>query len=100
MGRRNRRREDEVRELSPSYASQTIEEHGGEDWHVRRLTGSSSTKDYRCPGCDQLIPPATPHIVAWPVDGPPEDRRHWHTACWQKRAHRSSRQVRGQGPRY
>ena len=29
---------------------------------VRALTGASSTKMYRCPGCDHEIRMATPHI--------------------------------------
>lgn len=60
----------------------------GEEWVVRRITGSASVKTYRCPGCDQEIRPATPHIVAWP-QGNLEDRRHWHTACWRARGRRS-----------
>jgi len=66
----------------------------GEEWIVRRLTGSSSTKSYRCPGCDQEIRPATPHVVVWPslaVD----QRRHWHTPCWNARDRRGARQRRG-----
>ena len=46
----------------------------------------ASTKPYRCPGCDQEIRPATPHVVAWPAGrarGRRSDRRHWHTACWE-----------------
>ena len=30
------------------------------------MPGAAATKAYRCPGCNQLIPPATPHVVAWP----------------------------------
>ena len=54
------------------------------------VPGSSSAKSYRCPGCDQLIPAGTPHVVAWPAAdfGSVEDRRHWHTPCWASRAHR------------
>jgi hypothetical protein len=100
VGRKNRRRDDDARDTAPVYSSQTVETHNGEDWYVRRLTGSSSTKPYRCPGCDQEIRPATPHVVAWPVDGEAENRRHWHTPCWAARDRRTSRQVRGQGPRY
>lgn len=57
------------------------------DWRVRSVAGSDKT--YRCPGCDQLIAPGTGHIVAWRADGlmglesAIEDRRHWHTSCWQ-----------------
>jgi hypothetical protein len=59
------------------------------DWVVRGVTGSAATKRYRCPGCEQAIPMATPHIVAWPVEArelggdPLSERRHWHTGCWR-----------------
>lgn len=66
-----------------------VEEHADGDWVVQRTTGSAATKPYRCPGCDQVIPPATPHVVAWPADDAGlEQRRHWHAPCWEKRAHR------------
>ena len=72
---------------------------------VRSLTGSASTKPYRCPGCDQEIRPATPHVVSWPAyprdsdsdsgdgtlwdtDSAADRRRHWHTACWKARDRR------------
>jgi hypothetical protein len=71
-----------------------VERYGGREHVVRRVTGSAATKPYRCPGCQQVIRPATPHVVAWPVeasmfgaDGITE-RRHWHTACWQARDRR------------
>src|SRR6185437_854498 len=58
----------------------TVEEWRGEDYQVRRITGSTSTKPYRCPGCDQVIRPVTPHVVAWPAADPEAgERRHWHT---------------------
>ena len=59
-------------------------------WHA-------ATKDYRCPGCDQPIPPATPHVVAWPVEGSTiaggglDERRHWHRSCWDARGRRRPR---------
>jgi hypothetical protein len=64
-----------------------LEEWPDGDFVVRRITGSSSTKPYRCPGCDQSIRPATPHVVAWPADDI-EQRRHWHSVCWTKRLDR------------
>ena len=60
---------------------------------MRRVTGSAATKPYRCPGCHQVIRPATPHTVAWP-ELPDvvrvgrhglDERRHWHNACWLAR---------------
>ncbi|ABK52441.1 conserved hypothetical protein [Acidothermus cellulolyticus 11B] len=65
----------------------------GVPWVFRRITGSTSVKTYRCPGCDQEIRPATPHIVAWP-EGDVESRRHWHTACWHARGRRGGQQRR------
>jgi hypothetical protein len=72
------------------------------DWVVRRLTGSSSSKVYRCPGCDQEIRPGVPHVVAWPEhDTGAGDRRHWHTACWNARLRRTPNILRTRGaPRY
>jgi hypothetical protein len=79
-----------------------VEQHPDGDWVVRRITGSSSTKTYRCPGCDQEIRPATPHVVAWPADGADgeQDRRHWHSACWEARGRRGPVPQRGRGPRH
>jgi len=65
-----------VEERDPSTSNQTIEEHNDGIYVVRQLTGSSSNKPYRCPGCDQMIPMATPHIVAW-IEGDEDSRRHW-----------------------
>ncbi len=92
MGRKHRRAVSEPRPFSGSAIA--TESHPDGEWHVRKLTGSASTKTYRCPGCDHEIRPATPHVVAWPADIPQgaEERRHWHTPCW---THRSSRGPRG-----
>ena len=93
MGRKHRRREDEPRPLSPGYGSRTTETHPDGDWIVQKVTGSASTKAYRCPGCDQEILPATPHTVAFSADDPKglEHRRHWHTPCWAARDRRGPR---------
>jgi hypothetical protein len=94
--RSNRRRKDEV-QLDLDRALRGVErreQHRDGDWFVRRLTGASSSKTYRCPGCDQEITPGQPHVVVWRADGPWSDagavgsRRHWHTPCWQARARR------------
>jgi hypothetical protein len=65
-------------------------EWAGELWVHRRVTGSAATKAYRCPGCDHEIRPATPHVVAWPAETGRglEDRRHWHSGCWDARERR------------
>ncbi len=70
----------------------TTEHHGDGAWVVRRISGATSSKDYTCPGCFGRIPPATPHVVAWPEARPllggqaSDGRRHWHTACWERRS--------------
>ncbi|WP_068397237.1 hypothetical protein [Kribbia dieselivorans] len=59
----------------------------GRTWFVRQLSGASSTRAYRCPGCQQELLPGTPHVVVWPVDGlgGVDHRRHWHNSCWKAR---------------
>ena len=74
---------------------------GDEGWVVRQVTGSAATRAYRCPGCDHPIPPATPHVVAWPLlsdtdeEAGLDQRRHWHTACWRARDRRGPRYRKG-----
>ena len=74
----------------------------GVDYAVRSVTGQAAVKEYRCPGCDQLIRTGQPHVVAWPaheIDA--DDRRHWHTACWAARENRGPGVQRGRSaPRY
>ena len=72
-----------------------------EDGHVvRAVAGSGTGRAYRCPGCDQLLPAGSPHVVAWP-EGRPDDRRHWHTACWSARGRRGVKVHRSKNaPRY
>ncbi|MEU8349284.1 ATP/GTP-binding protein [Streptomyces sp. NPDC048845] len=73
----------------------------GETWVVRQIGGGSAAKNYRCPGCDQEIPPGVPHVVAWAEHGPVDDRRHWHRACWNARDRRTTRVQRSRNaPRY
>lgn len=61
------------------------------EWLVRGVPAGSSTKPYRCPGCDQLVPVGAAHVVVWPrvasLGSPSaiEERRHWHRACWDRR---------------
>ena len=86
------------REVAASH--ETIEEHDEGIYRVRRITGSGSTKPYRCPGCDQIIPMATPHTVAW-LEHDQDGRRHWHNICWSKRNMRKPKIERTRGaPRY
>lgn len=69
---------------------ETLERKADGEWVVRRVQGSP-TKDYRCPGCSQLIGRGLAHMVTWPVekallsDAAIDERRHWHTACWSRK---------------
>ncbi|MFI0479323.1 ATP/GTP-binding protein [Actinomadura sp. 9N215] len=84
-----------------SWAQETEEGPDGE-WVVRAVSGAGAVKAYRCPGCDQEIPPGIGHVVAWPADDQGgDDRRHWHRPCWQARTRRSPRVRRSRNaPRY
>lgn len=96
MARRHKRRADDVPELgaASSFGLRRVVEMSDGEWVVQNITGAASTKMYRCPGCDQEIRPATPHVVAWPFDNGASDddrlqeRRHWHTPCWNARTRR------------
>ncbi len=92
MPRMNRRRDDgDALGLGRLAGAVTSEErYAGRLWSVRRISGASSERTYRCPGCEQDIVPGTPHVVAWPADGVGGvgDRRHWHSGCWAARERR------------
>jgi len=110
MPRQNRRRSEPPDHDDEGQAERigrgaTRRESGPDgDWLVRTVTGTAASKTYRCPGCDQEVPPGTAHVVAWPGDGAGpglEQRRHWHTACWNARSRRLPRTVRSRdAPRY
>jgi hypothetical protein len=106
--RRSRPRGDDnqnARAVTGGTWLERTESYAGEEWAVRTVAGDSG-KFYRCPGCDQEIPPRVGHVVAWPVHsmgaaGGVDDRRHWHRACWTNRERRAPNQLRGRGaPRY
>ncbi|WP_184935565.1 ATP/GTP-binding protein [Kitasatospora kifunensis] len=82
-------------------ALRRTESYRGEEWVVQTVAGTAG-RFYRCPGCDQEIPPGTGHVVAWPDHSSGvDDRRHWHRACWGARERRGSAIQRGRGaPRY
>jgi MFS family permease len=98
MPRQNRRRPEEPTGTDAAAMGRgAVRRESGRDgdWLVRPVTGAAATKTYRCPGCNQEIRPAIPHVVAWPdqaeggADGPGlSERRHWHTACWSARTRR------------
>ncbi|MFD0785128.1 hypothetical protein ACFQZ8_14575 [Micromonospora azadirachtae] len=104
--RRNRPRRDETQDLDVERARQgvgSVQQWRDGEWQVRGISGGSSVKTYRCPGCDQEIRPGVPHVVAWPADGRGDlsDRRHWHRGCWSARDRRGPVIQRGRSaPRY
>lgn len=81
-------------DLDRARGGRRVESSADGDWTVVTVSAPAATKTYRCPGCRQDIPPGTAHVVAWAndsllgVDVALEDRRHWHTACWQRRGRR------------
>lgn len=60
-------------------------------WIVQSLSAGRTEKTYLCPGCHQSIPVGAAQVVAWPrtppigSSSPVEHRRHWHSACWNRR---------------
>jgi hypothetical protein len=104
--RRNRPKPDDVAPLDDERVRRGVASvQAGRDgeWMVRNVPGGAAAKTYRCPGCDQLIPPGVAHLVVWPADerGDLTDRRHWHPGCWRSRDRRSPGIMRSRGaPRY
>ncbi|MEU3459668.1 ATP/GTP-binding protein [Streptomyces sp. NPDC006733] len=93
---------DRPGESGPGRGLERTETWQGEEWSVRSIAGSAAGKSYRCPGCDQEIPPSVGHLVAWPeYRGGVDDRRHWHRACWNAKDRRTTRVQRSRNaPRY
>ncbi|MGN6608215.1 MAG: ATP/GTP-binding protein [Jatrophihabitans sp.] len=91
MPRQNRRRPDIARGGGGSSSSgERRESFRGVEYSVRAVTGASAGREYRCPGCDQVVAAGVPHVVAWPADDlDASDRRHWHTPCWAARERRA-----------
>ena len=89
MARRPSKHLRQARPLSSGHATTAAKRDGA--WVVRSVPGATAAKTFRCPGCQQLIAPGNPHVVAWPAspsllsESGVEERRHWHTACWQRR---------------
>ncbi|MFV0426828.1 MAG: hypothetical protein ACK5KU_07320 [Beutenbergiaceae bacterium] len=81
------------RPLDPAAAWSSVERtESGSDgrlWQVRTVKGAD--KEYRCPGCQQVVRRGAVHIVAWRGDhlfgddAALAERRHWHSGCWQRR---------------
>jgi hypothetical protein len=90
-------------ETGPGHGLERTETWQGEEWSVRPVAGAAG-KYYRCPGCDQEIPPGVGHLVAWPeagFGGGIDERRHWHRACWNAKDRRTTKVQRSRNaPRY
>lgn len=85
MPRRHRRAHRPPRRVGDEHR---VEDHPDGSWCVRRLTGLTVVKSYRCPGCQQEIPAGAAHILAWPAGSDGAERRHWHSPCWEARNRR------------
>lgn len=89
MARRPSKHTRAARPLGAGHSTAEVKSDGR--WIVRSIAGATAVKVYRCPGCQQSIAPATPHLVVWPEvpsllsESGVEERRHWHSACWQRR---------------
>ncbi|PDQ36178.1 MAG: hypothetical protein B5766_02705 [Candidatus Lumbricidophila eiseniae] len=65
------------------------ETRAGREWNVQVISPQQTVKSYLCPGCGNRIAVGVSHVVAWRADGvlgdtaDLENRRHWHTHCWQ-----------------
>ena len=79
------------RELDPERIGSIAHTETGPDgraYQVRHLR--SSTKEYMCPGCLQIIPVGRANVVAWPEEPDfgegqgTQSRRHWHPECWRR----------------
>ncbi|MEA4943165.1 MAG: hypothetical protein VB080_01880 [Propionicimonas sp.] len=74
---------------SGSFA--TLVEKADGEWLVQSMPAGNATKPYTCPGCGLTVPVGQAHLVSWPRQasiGSPsavEERRHWHTSCWNRR---------------
>ncbi len=88
MARRRPHRDTHVPLRSAAFTR--VESDPGGDWYVRSVSGAAAAKDYRCPGCDQIIVRGTAHVVVWSAEehGSLADRRHWHIPCWDARHRR------------
>ncbi len=77
------------RPLATTHAEVAVKSDGR--WMVQSMPANRAGKTYLCPGCQQTVPQGVGHLVVWPVEpslgstSPVEERRHWHTACWNRR---------------
>ncbi|WP_314028734.1 hypothetical protein [Corynebacterium argentoratense] len=95
MGKRNNKWARQPARPLPTdgvaYFGTQVQEGPSWDWGqpylVRYMGAAAAKKTYICPGCNQTIPPGIRHVVAWPQQSGRggDDRRHWHSACWNRR---------------
>ncbi|MDR1712049.1 MAG: hypothetical protein LBR58_09405 [Propionibacteriaceae bacterium] len=89
MARRPSKHLRAPRPILDSFAATQVKADGR--WLVNNMSADRAVKPYICPGCQQTIPRGQAHLVAWPVEpsigstSPVAERRHWHTACWNRR---------------
>jgi hypothetical protein len=67
-----------LRERVPAWAA------ADPAYEVREV---AADKAYVCPGCDHQVRPGLRHLVVVP-EGDADERRHWHTKCWQSELRR------------
>lgn len=63
------------------------EDHDGIEVEVRRVQPYQAAKPYLCPGCGGTVAAGTGHLVVVPTAAP-DERRHWHRSCWERRLRR------------
>lgn len=89
LNRRERERDSEAPAVYDTYQRSVSAPDG--EWQVRHIRGGSSEKEYTCPGCHQTIQIGQAHLVSWRedhifgVEYGANERRHWHTKCWESR---------------
>lgn len=89
MARRPSKHLRPARPLSASFARADVKTDGR--WVVQGVPAAAAVKTYVCPGCNQAVAIGVSHVVAWPHEpsigspSPVDERRHWHTSCWNRR---------------
>lgn len=54
----------------------------GAQAELQRVQPFQARKEYRCPGCNQEIRSGIGHVAIVPL-GRSDERRHWHTPCYE-----------------
>lgn len=79
------------RPLSTTHAASVKKSDGTWMVQTKPASASASAKSYVCPGCQQPVSAGVGHLVVWPTvasigsASAVDERRHWHTACWNRR---------------